>query len=61
MQEASALIAADEKREEFYISAARLAQIENENSAPSIYKILTLSPVYGIDFFSILQQFWCRS
>ncbi len=57
VQEASLLIAAEEKNDEFYISAARLAQIENEDSAPSVYKFFSLSAVYGIDFFSVLQWF----
>jgi len=57
VQQASAVIAAEEKNEEFYLSAARLAQIESGDSAPSMYKLFTISAVFGIDFMKLLQQF----
>jgi transcriptional regulator with XRE-family HTH domain len=57
VQQASAAIAAEEKNEEFYLSAARLAQIESGDSAPSMYKLFTLSVVYGVDFVALLEQF----
>lgn len=57
VQQASALIAAEEKNPEFYISAARLSQIENEDSAPSVFKIFSVSAIYGIDFIDILKRY----
>jgi transcriptional regulator with XRE-family HTH domain len=57
VQQVSSHIAAEEKNDEFYLSAARLAQIESGDSAPSMYKLFTLSAVYGIDFLTLLQQF----
>ncbi len=57
VQQASAAIASEEKNEEFYLSAARLAQIECGDSAPSMYKLFTLSVVYGVDFVALLEQF----
>ncbi len=57
VQQASALIAAEEENLEFYISASRLTQIENENTAPSPYKIFSLSVVYGVDFLELLSRY----
>jgi transcriptional regulator with XRE-family HTH domain len=57
VQQASSTIAAEEKNEEFYLSAARLAQIESGDSAPSMYKLFTISVVYGVDFITLLEQF----
>ena len=57
VQEASATLAAEEKNDEFYISAARLFQIENESSAPSASKILSLSAIYGLDFLDLLSRY----
>lgn len=57
VQQASAIIAAEEANQEFYISAARLAQIENEASAPSVFKIFTLAAIYGLDFIDILERY----
>jgi transcriptional regulator with XRE-family HTH domain len=52
VQDASNLLAKDENNDEMYISAARLHQIENEPSAPSIHKLLSLSAIYGLDVHS---------
>ncbi|MFQ5875712.1 MAG: helix-turn-helix domain-containing protein [Dehalococcoidia bacterium] len=57
VQEASVRIAEAEKNHEFYISAARLAQIENENSVPSVFKVFSLSAIYGVDFLEVLRRF----
>jgi transcriptional regulator with XRE-family HTH domain len=57
VQDASATLAAVEKNNAFYISAARLFQIENESSAPSAYKILSLSAIYGLDFLDLLGRY----
>ncbi len=60
VQDASAILAAKENNEEMYISSARLGQIEIESSAPSVFKILSLSAIYGIDFLHLLQRYGVR-
>ena len=35
--------------EEYYVSHARLVQIENGDSVPSIHKLFSLSTIHGID------------
>lgn len=57
VQKASAVIAAEEQNFEFYISASRLTQIETEETAPSPYKIFSLSVIYGIDYLNLLQRY----
>ena len=48
--ELSRKIAASETNEEFAVSHARLIQIENDESTPSIYKLFTLSAIYAQPF-----------
>jgi len=57
VQDASAILAAEENNQELHISAARLVQIENEPSVPSAFKILSLSAIYGLDFLEILRRY----
>lgn len=57
VEKASRRIADSEGNEDFYISAARLHQIENDGSAPSMFKVFSLSAVYGIDFLDILRRY----
>ena len=57
VQEASALIAAEEKSDQFHISVARLFQIENDSTTPSAFKLLTLSAVYGLDYCDLLRRY----
>jgi transcriptional regulator with XRE-family HTH domain len=57
VQKSSALIAAEEGNPEFYISAARLSQIENEESAPSPFKLFSISAIYGVDFADLLKRY----
>jgi transcriptional regulator with XRE-family HTH domain len=57
VQKSSALIAAEEANPEFYISAARLSQIENEESAPSPFKLFSLCAIYGVDFADLLKRY----
>jgi len=45
--ELSRKISVAEANEEFSLSHARLIQIENDESTPSIYKLFTLSAIYG--------------
>src|SRR5262245_1639754 len=57
VQEASAVIASEEANENFYVSAARLTQIENESSMPSVFKLFTLCSVYGLDLHDVLSRY----
>jgi hypothetical protein len=57
VQEASAILAAEEKNDQFYISAARLFQIENECSAPSAFKMFSLCAIYGLDYLDLLGRY----
>jgi transcriptional regulator with XRE-family HTH domain len=42
---------------EFSISHSRLVQIENEGSVPSIFKLFTLSAIYGVSFTELLTAY----
>jgi transcriptional regulator with XRE-family HTH domain len=55
--ELSRKIAAAEGSEEFSVSHARLIQIENDESTPSIYKLFTLSAVYGVAFTELVSLY----
>lgn len=57
VQQASRRIADAEGSTDFYISAARLTQIENGNSMPSIFKLFSLSAIYGVDIGELLRRF----
>jgi transcriptional regulator with XRE-family HTH domain len=57
IQQMSSKIAAREHNRRFYISAARLAQIENDNAVPSQFKAFTLAAIYGISFYEILHRY----
>jgi transcriptional regulator with XRE-family HTH domain len=57
VEEYSRTIADDHQNEEFYISNAWLTQLENRNSIPSIYKLFSLSVVYGTKFSELLEIF----
>lgn len=54
VEELSSKVAARERDPRFYLSAARLAQIENDDETPSHFKIFTLSAIYGLSFYEIL-------
>jgi transcriptional regulator with XRE-family HTH domain len=56
VEELSSKIAAKERDGRFYLSAARLAQIENDDETPSHFKIFTLSAIYGLSFYEILSS-----
>jgi transcriptional regulator with XRE-family HTH domain len=53
--ELSRAVALEQSNEEFSISHARLVQIENEESIPSIYKLFTLSSIYGVSIQDLLS------
>jgi len=57
VQSASSKIAIEENNQEFYISAARLSQIENEVSDPSVFKLFSISAIYGVDFVDLLGRY----
>ena len=57
VQEASLVIAAEEANDSFYVSAARLTQIENEESIPSVYKLFSLCSIYGLDLHDVLCKY----
>ena len=57
VQEASMVIASEETNDNFYVSAARLTQIENEESTPSFYKLFSLCSIYGLDLHDILSRY----
>jgi transcriptional regulator with XRE-family HTH domain len=55
--ELSRKVASAEGNEEFAVSHARLIQIENDESTPSIYKLFALSAIYGRSF-TVLVSFY---
>jgi transcriptional regulator with XRE-family HTH domain len=57
VQDASMVIAAEEGNGHFYVSPARLTQIENEESVPSFYKLFSLCSVYGLDLNDVLARY----
>jgi len=57
VQEASTVIAGEEGNDNFYVSAARLTQIENEESIPSVYKLFSLCSIYGLDLHEVLTKY----
>jgi hypothetical protein len=57
VQEASTVIASQESNDNFYVSAARLTQIENETSMPSVFKLFTLCSIYGLDLYDVLRRY----
>lgn len=56
VEETSNRIAEQEKNKEFRISTARLSQIENEGSVPSIFKLYSLSVIYRVRFTDLLRH-----
>ena len=55
--ELSRKIALDEANDEFSVSHARLIQIENDESTPSVYKLFTLSAIYGRPFTELVSLY----
>lgn len=50
-------IAAAEDKADFVVSTARLAQIENQGSVPSVFKLYSLSLIYRLRFSDLLRLF----
>src|SRR4051812_26646431 len=57
VEELSRAIALELGNEEFIISHGRIIQVENNESTPSIYKLCSLSAIYGISFSEIVRLF----
>lgn len=51
----SRAIAAMEQNPEFVFTAGRLSQVENSTSLPSLYKLATLSQIYGVTYGELLR------
>jgi len=54
VEELSRTIATNEGDEEYFISHGRIIQLENSDSTPSIYKLFTLSAIYGVKITELL-------
>lgn len=57
VQDASMVIASEEGNENFYVSPARLTQIESDESIPSFYKLFSLCSVYGLNLNEVLNRY----
>jgi transcriptional regulator with XRE-family HTH domain len=57
VEEQSQHIAEAERNPEFYISNAWLTKLENTDSVPSIYKLVSLSAIYHVRFSELLLLF----
>jgi transcriptional regulator with XRE-family HTH domain len=57
VEEASIKIATEYGNQEFAIRLSRLADIENKGTVPSIYRLYSLSAIYGIAFGTVLQWY----
>lgn len=55
--ELSQKIALSERNDEFAISHARLLQIENNESTPSVYKLFSLCIIYGVAFSEVVSLY----
>ena len=57
VQDVSAAIATEERNDSFYVSVARLTQIENGQSHPSVFKLFSLCAIYGLDLHDVLRMY----
>jgi transcriptional regulator with XRE-family HTH domain len=57
VEEASQLIANRHRNAEFLIGLSRLADIENKGTIPTIYRMYSLSVIYGLDFSDLLSTY----
>jgi transcriptional regulator with XRE-family HTH domain len=53
----SRVVAVDRNCNDFAISHARLAQVENDESVPSIFKLFSLSVIYGVPLNELLSVY----
>lgn len=53
----SRLIAEQRHNPEYLITAGRLSQVENSNSLPSLYKLASLSEIYGMSYLDLLRVY----
>lgn len=51
----SRALAASEQNPEYVFTAGRLSQVENSTSLPSLYKLATLSRIYGVPYGELLR------
>ena len=61
VEEKSLRIAQELNNMEFYISGARLSQIENGSTIPSIYKLSSLSRIYGVEYAEFLSAYGIKA
>lgn len=57
VEEASARVATDERRTEFFLSASHLNRIEMDTHMPSLPKLFTICAIYGCDMNDILRRY----
>jgi transcriptional regulator with XRE-family HTH domain len=57
VEKASQQLARRRGNDEFAIALSRLADIENKQTVPSIYRIYSLSAIYRLDFREVLRCF----
>jgi transcriptional regulator with XRE-family HTH domain len=57
MNELSRAIAQEQNNEEFIVSHGRIIQVENNESTPSIYKLCSLSAIYGVSLNELVAMF----
>src|SRR6185437_15113447 len=57
VQDASAVIAAEEGRHGFFISAAHMNRIEMDVHTPSALKLFTICAVYALDMHDVMRRY----
>jgi transcriptional regulator with XRE-family HTH domain len=57
VEQASRQIAARRGNEEFIVALSRLADIENRDVTPGIYRIYTLCAIYRLDYETVLEWY----
>lgn len=57
VEEASFVLADAKANQEFHVNISRLAEIENRNAVPTIYRIYSLCVIYRVPFAEALQWY----
>ena len=57
VEEASARIAARHNNDEYVVALSRLADIENKGTMPSVFRLYSLSAIYGLDMAELLSWY----